>query len=193
MGFRLSVQPILPIGKETLVYGSNDGGMNYQSINEEANKIMNAVGNHLYLKAHICRDKQEQAHLIVGPGDIEIHRGTDGNIYAIDVARLMPPDLNAKKPNSIFYQNFRPEFLKWYRKPLSSDAYSKFTSGDGDLDDKEAYIASKVLRENRIPKFASMIKPPEDKKPSFNWVTEEMKNRGINARFLAIKHPKSSI
>ena len=168
MGFRLSVQPLLPIQRDTLIYGSNDGGMSYKSTDEEAKWIMEIVGNQLYLKPHICKDFEGEEHNLIGPADIEIHRGGDRKIYVIDVARLMPPDPNFDVPSSIFYQQFRPEFMRWYKKALSSDAYSKFGSFNGHMYDSEAMEASKVLREERIPKFAQMIKPPEDKDSCLN-------------------------
>ena len=182
MGFRLSVQPLLPIGKGSLIYGSNDGGESYQSTHEEAKKIMEAVGRNLYLKTHICQDKEGGKHTIVGPADIEVHQGGDGHIYAIDAARLMPPDLNIEKPNSIFYQHFRPEFMKCYKKPLNSDAYSRFGILGKEIHNKEALEASRVLREERVPKFASTLKIPADKEQNLNWVGSEMRRKGINAR-----------
>ena len=121
-------------------------------------------------------------HTIIGPGDIELHRGNDGKIYVIDVARLMPPDLEPTKKSSIFYQHFRPEFIKWYKKPLSSDAYSRFGTYEKLIHNSEVNFASQVLREERIPKFAQMIKPPEGKNFNLNWIATEMKHRGINAR-----------
>ena len=181
MGFRLSVQPILPVDKATLIYGSNDGGLSYKTTDEEAKGIMERIGAHLFLKPHICKDSKMREHTLVGPGDIEIHRGGDEKIYVIDAARLMPPDLNREKPNSIFYQSFRPEFLRWYKKPLSSDSYSNFGSVDGDTHNREALEASRVLKE-RVYKFASTLKDAEEKKLNLKWISAEMKYRGINAR-----------
>lgn len=107
MGFRLSVQPVLPINNKTLIYGSSDGGVKYESTHKTAKEIMERLGEQIHLKAHVCVDSKGKEHTIIGPGDIEIHQGMDDYVYAIDTARLMPPDLDIKAPNSIFYQQFR--------------------------------------------------------------------------------------
>ena len=73
-GYRLSVQSWLPIGKGSLIYGSEDGGKTYKSNNLQANKMMQFIGEQLYLKPHVVVDKSGQQHVIVGPGDIEIHK-----------------------------------------------------------------------------------------------------------------------
>ena len=184
MGFRLSVQALLPIAKETLVYGSADAGHEFESSNEEAKRMMECIGEKLYLKPHICVDAHGTEHTIIGPADIEIHQGIGKHayLYVIDAARLMPPDVNVNALTSVFYQQFRPEFMKWYKKPLSSDAYSRFGLSGSEIHNKEVLEASRVLREERVPKFAQMIKPPNKKDKTLNWVSVEMQHRGINAR-----------
>ena len=188
MGFRLSVQALLPISKKTLVYGSNDAGVTYESENEEAKKVMEYIGEKLFLKKHICVDQRGKRHEIVGPADIELHEGEgkEKYMYLIDVARLFPPDPNFEKPNSIFYQSLRGEFMRWYKKPLSSDAFSKFGVVDGEVNNKEIVEASRVLREERIPKFGKMMKAPKKKERGLDWVSEAMQERGINARYLGL-------
>ena len=72
---------------------------------------MEIIGKDLYLKPHTCLDSKNKEHTIIGACDIEVHSAED-YLYIIDVARLLPPDINKKHPNSIFYQQFRPEFIK---------------------------------------------------------------------------------
>lgn len=43
---------------------------------------MEIIGKSLYLKPHICSDKNKGEHEIIGPGDIEIHK-KDNFYYAI--------------------------------------------------------------------------------------------------------------
>eukprot|EP01091_Cochliopodium_minus_P013456 TRINITY_DN4343_c0_g1_i3.p1 TRINITY_DN4343_c0_g1~~TRINITY_DN4343_c0_g1_i3.p1 ORF type:complete len:256 (-),score=68.36 TRINITY_DN4343_c0_g1_i3:637-1404(-) len=59
MGFRLFVQSLLPIDKESLVYGSKDGGKTIHSDNEKVTGIMEEIGKTLFLKKHICLDKKK--------------------------------------------------------------------------------------------------------------------------------------
>jgi len=78
VGFRLVAVSTLPISKSTIVYGSGDAGRSVHNSDEEASRLMSKVGEQLYLKEHIVFDKK-----IVGPGDIEVHRATDGRLYII--------------------------------------------------------------------------------------------------------------
>ena len=52
------------------------------SDDRRAKKIMEIIGKNLYLKSHICTDRERNEHNIIGPGDIEIHR-KDNFYYAI--------------------------------------------------------------------------------------------------------------
>jgi len=95
-----------------------------------------------------------------GPADLEVHRGLDGRYYLIDPARLFPPlkpKESAARSGQNLYRHFRPEFFlstSW-KKPLSSDAYSKFQSSDEerrnnvDVQDATNFLIRKV-----IPEFA---------------------------------------
>lgn len=82
MGFRLSVQALLPIGGRSLVYGSDDGGKSYKTC-KEPEKIMKYIGKQLYLKPHICVDKFSRKHILIGPADIEIHCTKSGSHFYI--------------------------------------------------------------------------------------------------------------
>ena len=53
------------------------------------NESMHKVGQHLNLAAH-CVGPQQVS--VVGPGDLEIHRGIDGRYYVLDYARLFVPE-----------------------------------------------------------------------------------------------------
>ncbi len=48
---------------------------------------MDEIGGLLNLKKHTVSKKKVP---IVGPGDIEGHKGLDGRYYLLDYARLMP-------------------------------------------------------------------------------------------------------
>jgi len=46
---------------------------------------MSKIGQKLNLCAHKVKDK-----IIYGPGDQEVHIGTDGRYYCVDLARVFP-------------------------------------------------------------------------------------------------------
>ena len=53
--------------------------------------LMDRLGERLKLAAHMVRGKR-----IVGPADIEGHRGPDGKFYLVDLARMFPVRLLVK-------------------------------------------------------------------------------------------------
>lgn len=119
----------VPIDNDTLVMGSVDAGLNVYNKEVEARSVMVAVGNVLGLREHLAGSNTVDR--IVGPADVEIHRGKDSRLYAIDLHRLFPP--SSEEPSKFLYQLFRPEFMmKWAEKEpqkmLSSDVFSRFST-----------------------------------------------------------------
>jgi len=51
LGFRVVAVSLLPVGKDTIIYGSSDGGYNVHAKNPEFNKLMKMAGRALNLKA----------------------------------------------------------------------------------------------------------------------------------------------
>jgi hypothetical protein len=159
-GFRMIAQSVLPISKDTLRYGCSDGGETVLTLLDNLNEIMETVGKRLHLAAHEVNGKK-----IYGPGDQEVHLGTDGRFYCIDLARVFPceappkpglrPDLTLD-PRAVFYNLLRPEYLLNYGSPLVSDAYS----GWGKLDPRfkahnaAVYEATQQLFRVVVPRFA---------------------------------------
>lgn len=69
---------------------------------------------------------------------MEGHFGKDGRFYICDTARFFPPEKRTSKiPGDIFYRLFRPEFLLYYKKTLSSDSYIPAFCSEKDIDDIE--------------------------------------------------------
>jgi hypothetical protein len=120
-GFRLVAVSTLPINKSTIVYGSHDAGRTVHNDDAEVAEAMQKLGSHLNLREHLVCDTR-----IVGAGDIEVHKGLDGRNYVLDFARTFPPEAPApgENPQSIFYRLLRPELVRRFPKPLSSDAFS---------------------------------------------------------------------
>jgi hypothetical protein len=71
----------LPINKLTLVYGSDDGAKSVVNRDNGAATLMDEFGRRLNLKKH--QAGRDIASDIVGPADIEVHKGTDGRYYVI--------------------------------------------------------------------------------------------------------------
>lgn len=84
-GFRLVAEALLPINKETIKYGSSDGGETVHADGEQLCQMMRTVGQELHLAQHIVKDRT-----LFGPGDQEVHLGLDGRYYCIDLARVFP-------------------------------------------------------------------------------------------------------
>jgi hypothetical protein len=124
-GFTLVASSCLPIGSDTLKYGSNDGGKTVMFSDPEINGMVRTLMKPLNLKRHaVGRTARVE---IYGPADLEVHRGKDGRIYMLDTARVFPPLLpDKKKKGSFLYRLFRPEFIQAFSKPVSSDAFSGF-------------------------------------------------------------------
>lgn len=88
-GFRIIATPCLPIGKGTLKYGSDDGGVTVLKEDKILNEKMKLAAKSANLKGHKVGIKIPRK--IYGPGDIEGHKGLDSRYYVIDTARVMPP------------------------------------------------------------------------------------------------------
>jgi len=147
-GYRISAQAFLPVGNDTLVYGSRDGGKTILSGKRQPKiqAMMSRLAERLNLEPHIVVDSRTEKHLMYTCTDIEVHLGRDGRYYLLDrffffglffffflkflflkSARLMPPQTPPRdRVRSVFYQLFRQEFLTWYNKCLSSDGYTRF-------------------------------------------------------------------
>lgn len=66
------------------------------------------------------------------PGDIEGHKGTDGNYYLLDFARVLPCEAPAPGSPEVFYNVLRREFLDHYAtiKSLNPDCFTNWNSGE---------------------------------------------------------------
>ncbi|KYQ91377.1 hypothetical protein DLAC_08332 [Tieghemostelium lacteum] len=165
-GYRLLAISSLPIGKDTIVYGSCDAGKTVHNSNPKIYAEMERISKILNLREHEVGLKQTK---IYGPGDIEIHEGRDGRFYMIDFARCFPPEypltFKPKKNGSdkvgreIFYSMLRPELLRESEKPLSSDALSGWqTSPTADEDYNQDVIKiTEKLHSEIIPHTIKII------------------------------------
>jgi hypothetical protein len=212
LGFRLIAMSTLPIkGRASLIYGSMDGGKTVMT-SPETVELTRAMGKKLNLKEHGLRHQPESTRIFT-PADLELHRGTDGHVYALDFSRLFPPDLaddrfdcsvvsfsiHKKKkthtqqneinsrPGGVFYQLLRPEFVAKHRKPLCSDAWTSFMahkeSGEAISDIKEAHEMLLAL----VRDFGASLEH-ERAQADLQLASEKLVNlmhmNGINCRYL---------
>eukprot|EP01125_Pyxidicula_operculata_P023200 TRINITY_DN989_c3_g1_i4.p1 TRINITY_DN989_c3_g1~~TRINITY_DN989_c3_g1_i4.p1 ORF type:complete len:1653 (+),score=390.20 TRINITY_DN989_c3_g1_i4:723-4961(+) len=144
---------------------------------------MSHVGKRLNLAPHRVGDVD-----IYGPGDIEGHLGSNKRFYVVDFGRCMPPEAPLMFPNSIFYNLLRPNFVKNYRVPLCSDAFSKWMTHEPKARqlNKDVEDATMYLYENVIPEFAKWLDENHEKQPfeHLDELIHETHRRGINIRHL---------
>lgn len=159
-GFRILATSLLPLGPDTIVYGSHDAGKTVHASDPVFNKMMDEIGVMLNLKKHTVGKKKVP---IVGPGDIEGHKALDGRYYLLDYARLMPsqapiPSEDGKwDGRGVFYQMLRPEFVRSYSTPLSSDVFTGWSMYDTEREksEREVIAATQVMINERIPALAA--------------------------------------
>ena len=80
MGFRLIATSILPIGRDTLVYGSMDAGNTVCNDNLRLSGMMDTIGKKLNLKRHAVGNPGKHVWTSI---DTEGHLGRDGRFYII--------------------------------------------------------------------------------------------------------------
>lgn len=184
-GFRLVAVSTLPINVDTIVYGSADAGRSVHNKDETAIRAMHEFGHDLNLREHMVFNTP-----IMGPGDLEVHRGFDGNLYMIDFARTFPPEAPGEfaHPQSIFYKLLRPELVRGNDRPLSSDAFSGWQSSDSKSDamNEDVEEATKRLLETVIPAYPQTFLAPDFQVHFRSEVCNisDLHRRGINLRHL---------
>lgn len=187
-GYRLVAVSTLPINTETIVYGSADAGRTVHNESEEVSNVMQEFGHDLNLREHRVFNT-----LIMGPGDLEVHKGLDGFHYMIDFARTFPPEAPGENahPQSIFYRLLRPELVRTNPKPLSSDAFSGWQSGDTQSEEMNEDVeeATKRLFDTVIPSYPLSSFLAHDFQALFRSEVcniSDVHRRGINLRHLGI-------
>lgn len=79
---------------------------------------------------------------------MEVHRGTDGRLYAVDLARLLPPENptvdpqthEVKEPRSVYYKLLRPELVGQSPVPLCSDTFTGWDKMDPNSEQHQSDI-----------------------------------------------------
>ena len=183
-GYRLVAISNLPIkGSRTLIYGSADKGETVRNSPEIRDK-MRAVGELLNLKGHRIAKSNE---ILYGPGDIEGHKGMDRKFYVLDFARVFPPEAPKYQDRSQYYCLLRPEFVRNYKIPLSSDAFTKFGEQDNLINNQEIIQATNYLYQFVIPNFIKILYSYDYESDWISFrITEKLHRNGINCRQLGL-------
>lgn len=70
----------LPLGSDTLAYGSGDGGRTVHKDDPVLNELMEEAAKRINIKGHMTGQRGREV-LLHAPTDIEGHRGKDGRYY----------------------------------------------------------------------------------------------------------------
>jgi hypothetical protein len=151
---------------------------------------MEQAAKRLNLKGHMTGLQSGSRKFLYACCDIEGHRGLDGRYYVLDFARVFPPAHSADVQRTFLYYLLRPEFVKSWQTPLSSDAFSQFGGQDNSLEGHDAEVreASEALLTHTIPEFASallLLSQSDISDPQYR-LTELLHRAGINARYLGV-------
>lgn len=133
-GFRIVATSLLPVGPNTLKYGSADGGRTITASDEVLYQLIERATSSMNLKKFNVGRSQFP---ISGPCDIEGHLGEDGRYYIVNFARTFPPEApeldaegNPKEPGAMLYKRLRPELVRTNTVPLCSSAFTDWDAYD---------------------------------------------------------------
>eukprot|EP01117_Protostelium_nocturnum_P011778 TRINITY_DN4294_c0_g1_i2.p1 TRINITY_DN4294_c0_g1~~TRINITY_DN4294_c0_g1_i2.p1 ORF type:complete len:1562 (-),score=510.85 TRINITY_DN4294_c0_g1_i2:353-5038(-) len=187
-GHRVLCVSKLPIDGDTLIHGSSNGGAVIHSSQEIEKRIKTAC-QMLNLREHYVIERStKEKKLIRGPVDLEGHLGRDGRFYIVDTARLFPP--TTRLPNirgAYMFKLMRPELVKKYAVPLSSDMFSGWGATQPELEE-DGIKATDNLCQHIIPSLAEEIKSKDTRElTSFpSELTTFLHKNGINVRFMGL-------
>jgi hypothetical protein len=91
-GYRIVALPLLPIDKNTIVYGSADAGVTVHNSEQLVSEYMKKAGEEMHLAGH-----KVGSCVLYSAGDVEVHRSKDEDakdqyFYLLDLARCFPPE-----------------------------------------------------------------------------------------------------
>jgi hypothetical protein len=191
-GHRLTAQVVLSLDRDSLVYGSADGGRTIYS-SPEADPMLQSLSDSMCLAQHEVerRDGSGVRVPLYTAVDVEVHRGKNGKFYTLDLARLCPPQMPASVDEGryIFSRVFRPEFLAKYEGArLSGDALSLFGMVNGAFHAQNIRLATNYLQEVLIPRSANYLSVHQS-------ISAQLHSWGVNLRYLGLvrQHVANSV
>jgi tetratricopeptide (TPR) repeat protein len=180
----------LPIGRDTLSVGSSDGGQTIANRSSGLFEKMQRLGTSLNLKGHWVGCQEAGGQYLHTPVDLEGHV-SGGQMYLCDFSRLMPPEKPAAgNKQSYLYELLRREYVLLVDRPLSSDAFSRFTKQfpGHKADNREVEQATLHLRSAVIPAVAaeleSVLQVKSDYAVTQFRMSSMLHSNGVNVRHL---------
>eukprot|EP01130_Rhizamoeba_saxonica_P012948 TRINITY_DN5500_c0_g3_i1.p1 TRINITY_DN5500_c0_g3~~TRINITY_DN5500_c0_g3_i1.p1 ORF type:complete len:1652 (-),score=317.01 TRINITY_DN5500_c0_g3_i1:577-5034(-) len=184
-GFRMMAMSYLPIDKRTINYGSSDGGKTVHNINDRLSDLIKNSAEVLNLKGHLVSGQK-----LYSAGDLEGHIGRDGRFYLLDFARIFPPEpfSNRESARDAMVKLLRPELVRDFKSPLSSDAYSGFSIDDPNREIheeevRECFAGMKVTIEDLARYWDDTFDIENSKEFSKN-IKTALHHKGINIRWM---------
>eukprot|EP01114_Cavostelium_apophysatum_P017894 TRINITY_DN5408_c0_g1_i1.p1 TRINITY_DN5408_c0_g1~~TRINITY_DN5408_c0_g1_i1.p1 ORF type:complete len:1291 (+),score=352.75 TRINITY_DN5408_c0_g1_i1:103-3975(+) len=196
-GWRVLASSLLPLGKNTLVYGSSDGAASIHASSDEMNAKIALVAKKLNLQSeYIWNNSHSQRVQLHTSCDIEGHIGRDNRFYLVDTARLQPPASPQLGVKAAFLtQQLRPEFVKSYRIPLCPDSFSGFALENKPKHNGEIREATDLLEHEVVANVGSKLEADFhagvlDKEAMLEQLIVEMHRHGMNIRQLGLLRSK---
>jgi hypothetical protein len=158
-GWRLLAASVLPVSKDTIIYGTCDGARTILTDSDEFNKKMELAAKILNLKGeHVWNQDKTSKSYLHACCDVEGHLGKDNRFYIVDTARVLPPTKPVKGLQGCFlYRIMRPELVKSNPVPLCPDSYSGFNLENKQAHNFEIKESTQRLETEIIPKFAASL------------------------------------
>ncbi|RLN62087.1 hypothetical protein BBJ28_00010105, partial [Nothophytophthora sp. Chile5] len=181
-----------------LVHGSDNRGRTVILQSKELDDALASVATRLNLSQHSARGYQDlTSKSIHAAADTLGYINGQKQLVVLKFGRAMPPEdpdltphlLQSTRGLSILWRQLRPEFVRSFRVPLSSDALSSLTYCTPDWQEQALGVedATKSLVMEVIPLFAAKLsqKAGYFDAPAFDLV-KEMHRHGINVRHLGV-------
>jgi hypothetical protein len=154
--------------KEDLVFGTVTRGDAFVDADKKLDTLLETVSKRLNLARHGVKAFHDvNSRTIWTSADLRGFRGEDGTFHLLNFWRLLPPEypgiaqhlFQAPRDMSIFYRFLRPEFVRKWEAPLSSDANLVLTNGTPDclLHMDRVKEATTVLVNTTIKDFADYL------------------------------------
>eukprot|EP01130_Rhizamoeba_saxonica_P015612 TRINITY_DN7051_c0_g1_i2.p1 TRINITY_DN7051_c0_g1~~TRINITY_DN7051_c0_g1_i2.p1 ORF type:complete len:846 (+),score=172.47 TRINITY_DN7051_c0_g1_i2:247-2538(+) len=180
-GYRLCCMSDLPIRKDTLVYGTCDGGNSIFDASEDPHllNVVQRISKEMNLTTHNVEEKSTKKNKTMELAvDVEIH-SHDDKYFALDFARAIPPN-DIKMP---LVNIFRFEYHQNYNPDLSPDIFVAFGGRDNkNIHDPKAKAAIEV--------FETMVESDSTMEYMIQNITSQIHVRdsfhmkGINLRYM---------
>jgi hypothetical protein len=204
-GYRITAMTLLPIsGSKTLIYGSDDAGTecSVRNLEPKWSNLIKEASIGLNLKPHFAVNGRSQGGEIeiASCVDLEGHKGSDNRYYMLDFSRTFPCIYKAQTVRASYdsfwpyYHMMRPEFVKKWKHPLCSDAFSNFQSrinperkSEAKEENMEIRRATEEIENNAVVNVCKVLFASYDESFSLKHVFHR---EGLNMRYLGLVYRK---